>query len=59
MNDIEEVNRADLTARLIPFNPEKAIAGDDPQQNLLLEPGDIITIFSREDLQVPIAKQTK
>jgi protein involved in polysaccharide export with SLBB domain len=32
---------------------------DDPQNNIVLQPGDVITIFSKADIQVPIAKQTK
>jgi len=47
-----------LTTRLFPFNLGKAIEGD-PEQNVSLEPGDIITIFSQADIQVPIGQQTK
>ena len=42
----------DLTSNLIPFNLGKAIDGD-PEQNVLLRPGDIIRIFSKADLRVP------
>ena len=55
---IERLNLNDLTAMLIPFNLGKAILEGDPQNNLLLQPGDVITIFSKEDIQVPVAKQT-
>jgi polysaccharide export outer membrane protein len=47
-----------LTTRLLPFNLAKAIQGE-PEQNLVLEPGDVITIFSQADIQVPIGQQSK
>jgi polysaccharide biosynthesis/export protein len=56
---VERLNRNDLTTQLIPFNLGKAILEGDPQQNLLLQPGDVITIFSKDDIQVPVAKQTR
>ena len=56
---IERLRPTDLSATLVPFNLGKAILENDPQQNLLLQPGDVVTIFSREDLQVPQSKQTK
>src|SRR6267143_2060593 len=31
----------------------------DPEQNLPLQPGDIVTVFSKEDIKVPISKQTQ
>lgn len=56
---IERLKPDDLTTRLIPFNLGKAVLEADPQNNLLLSPGDVITIFSKDDIQVPVAKQTK
>lgn len=56
---IERLSRSDLTTALVPFNLGKAVLESDPQQNLLLQPGDVVTIFSREDLQVSLSKQTK
>jgi polysaccharide biosynthesis/export protein len=56
---IERINPKDLSTTLVPFNLGKAILEGDPAQNLLLQPGDVVTIFSVDDLQVPIAKQTK
>lgn len=55
---IERLNLKDLTTTLIPFNLGKAILDGDPRQNLLLQPGDVITIFSKDDIQVPVAQQT-
>jgi protein involved in polysaccharide export with SLBB domain len=56
---IERLNREDLTTQLIPFNLAKAVLDGDPQNNLVLQPGDVVTIFSKDDIQVPVAKQTK
>lgn len=56
---IERINPKDLSTTLVPFNLGKAILEGDPTQNLLLQPGDVVTIFSVDDIQVPIAKQTK
>jgi protein involved in polysaccharide export with SLBB domain len=56
---VERVKPDDLTTTLIPFNLGKVVLEDDPQQNLELRPGDIVTVFSKEDLQVPASKQTK
>lgn len=56
---IERLKIEDLTTSLIPFNLGKAVLEIDPANNLLLQPGDIITIFSKDDIQVPVEKQTK
>lgn len=54
---VERMNQ-DLSSSLLPFNLGKALDGD-PQQNLTLQPGDIVTIFSKEDLRGPVARKTK
>jgi polysaccharide export outer membrane protein len=56
---IERLNAADLTTTLVPFNLGKAILEGDEQQNLPLQPGDVLTVFSKDDIQVPVARQTK
>lgn len=55
---IQRLDPKDLTSHLVPFNLGKAIAGDETQ-NVGLQPGDVITIFSQADMQVPIAQQSK
>ena len=55
---IERLKKDELTTMLIPFNLGKAIAGNDPEQNLLLQPGDTVTVFSKDDIQVPTAKRS-
>ena len=56
---IERLNYEDLTTQLIPFNLGKAILENDPTNNLVLRAGDMLTVFSKQDLTVPVAKQTK
>ena len=53
---INRLKKDDLTVTLIPFNLGKAINGMDSEQNLLLQSGDTITIFSKDDIEVPLAK---
>jgi protein involved in polysaccharide export with SLBB domain len=56
---IERMNYDDLSSQLIPFNLGKAVLEGDPSNNVVLRAGDVITIFSKQDLTVPVAKQTK
>ena len=56
---IERINPRDLSTTLVPFNLGKAILEGDPQHNVALQPGDVITIFSKEDIQVSALRQTK
>jgi polysaccharide biosynthesis/export protein len=56
---IQRLNLEDLTMRLIPFNLGKLVLQGDEQNNLALAAGDIITIFSQNDLAVPLARQSK
>ncbi|MGB5081834.1 MAG: SLBB domain-containing protein, partial [Burkholderiales bacterium] len=56
---VERINRDDLTTSLLPFNLAKAVIDGDPANNVLLQPGDIVTVFSKEDIKVPISKQTQ
>jgi protein involved in polysaccharide export with SLBB domain len=56
---VQRLHKEDLTTSLLPFNLGKAVLDHEETNNLLLEPGDIVTVFSHADLQVPIAKQSK
>src|SRR5947207_6075857 len=56
---VERLNQTDLSTQLLPFNLGKAILDGDPTQNLLLEPGDVVTVFSKTDIGVPQLKQTR
>lgn len=56
---IQRLNPRDLTTRLVPFNLGKLVLQGDEENNLPLEPGDVITIFSQIDLGVPVEKRSK
>jgi protein involved in polysaccharide export with SLBB domain len=56
---IERQNKENLTTSLLPFNLGKAVLAGDASQNLELEPGDVVTIFSKADIRVPQAQQTR
>jgi protein involved in polysaccharide export with SLBB domain len=56
---IERQSAADLTTSLIPFNLGKVVLDGDASQNLELLPNDVVTIFSKADLRVPSALQTR
>jgi polysaccharide export outer membrane protein len=56
---VERISPARLEPELLPFNLGQAL--DDPLSvhNLALQSGDVITIFNKDDIQVPMAKQTR
>ena len=56
---IERLNHKTLKTELIPFDLGKLVLDHDSSQNLLLKPGDIVTIFSQGDIHVPLSQQTK
>lgn len=55
---IERLKQDDLSTMLIPFNLGLAINGKDSADNQLLQEGDIVTIFSKDEIKVPLAKQS-
>lgn len=56
---IERLNPKTLRTKLIPFDLGKLVMDHDQSQNLLLQPGDVVTIFSQGDIHVPLSQQTK
>jgi protein involved in polysaccharide export with SLBB domain len=56
---VERLNPDTLKSSLIPFNLEKLVQGQDPAQNLELQPGDVVTILSQADVHVPQDERTK
>jgi protein involved in polysaccharide export with SLBB domain len=56
---IERMNPQTLATSLVPFNPGQLVLDHDASQNLTLEPGDVVTIFSQADIKVPQAQRTK
>ena len=56
---IERLNPETLTTSLIPFNPGDLFLHSDPNQNLELNSGDVVTFFSTADIRVPTSQQTR
>ncbi len=56
---VERLNKADLTTQVISFNLGKAVLQGDPQSNIELFPGDVVTVYSQKDIRVPVARQTR
>jgi protein involved in polysaccharide export with SLBB domain len=56
---IERLDRATLKTTLLPFDLGKLVLQHDASQDLVLEPGDVVSIFSQGDIRVPIMQQTK
>lgn len=56
---IERIKPDDLKPEIISFDLGKAISVADSNQNISLRPGDILTVFSLKDIQVPVERQTR
>lgn len=56
---IERTDPTTLQSSLIPFDLGKLVLNHDASQNIALQPGDTITIFSQADIRVPIDLQVK
>jgi protein involved in polysaccharide export with SLBB domain len=56
---VERLNTKDLRVELIPFNLGKAVVQKDPAHNLELQPGDVVTILSSTDVQLPGERKTR
>jgi protein involved in polysaccharide export with SLBB domain len=56
---IERRDPNTMKTSLISFDLGKLVLDHDAAQNMALEPGDTVTIFSQTDIQVPLDEQTK
>ena len=56
---IERLNSETLKTELLAFDLGKLVMQHDAAQDLELEPGDIVSIFSEADIRVPVAEETK
>ena len=54
---VERINRSDLTVSLIPFNLGKVFTQPAGADNVQLQPGDTVTVFSQQDVAVPMDKR--
>ncbi len=56
---IERLNPATMTTSLISFDLGRLVLQHDASQDLELQPGDIVTVFSQDDIPQPMDQQTK
>jgi len=56
---IERQNKDNLTTSLLSFSLGGLVLNNDSSQNLELQPGDVVTIFSKADIRVPQSEQTR
>jgi polysaccharide export outer membrane protein len=56
---IERLDPNTLKSLLVPFNLGKLVEDHDESQNLVLQPGDVITILSQNDIRVAQDERTK
>lgn len=56
---IERTDPETLRTSLISFDLGKLVINHDASQNLGLQPGDVITVFSQADIRGPLEEQTK
>ncbi len=56
---VERINPVTLKENLIPFNLSDLVLKKDPGANLILQPGDVVTIFGKKDLRAPLADSTR
>jgi len=55
---IERMDRDTLKTTLISFDLGKLVLQHDTSQDLELQPGDLVSVFSQADIHVPLAEQT-
>ncbi len=55
---IERMDPATLKTTLVSFDLGKLVLQHDAAQDLELQPGDVVSVFSQSDIHVPIAEQT-
>jgi protein involved in polysaccharide export with SLBB domain len=53
---VERFSRETLQTNLLPFNLGEAIKKPKSSHDLILEAGDVITVFSSKDLQLPVSR---
>ena len=54
---VERFNRKDLSSELLAFNLGKVLANPQDAENIQLQPGDVVTVFSSDDFRIPQAKR--
>jgi protein involved in polysaccharide export with SLBB domain len=54
---VERVNPKDLSVQLIPFHLGNVLRDEKDPDNQLLQPRDVVTVFSAADVRIPLAKR--
>jgi protein involved in polysaccharide export with SLBB domain len=54
---IERFNRKNLSSELLAFNLGKVLANPQDAENIQLQPGDVVTVFSSDDVRLPQVKR--
>jgi polysaccharide biosynthesis/export protein len=55
---IERQDPSDLSTTLVPFNLGKVVLEGDSSNNLVLKPGDVVTVFSKNDVNAPAGRRS-
>ena len=53
---VERFSRETLQYTLLPFNLRNVLGATKGQDDIVLEPGDVITVFSSKDIQIPTSR---
>jgi protein involved in polysaccharide export with SLBB domain len=56
---IERLDTTTMVTSLVPFDLGKLVLDHDASQDLELRPGDMVTVFSQDDIHQPMDRQTK
>lgn len=56
---VERLNTDKVSTQLIPFNLAKAVVDRDPAHDLVLQPGDVVTVFALKDIRNPVSRQNR
>lgn len=55
---IERLKQDDLSTQLIPFNLGRAIGAKGSPDDPTLQEGDLVTVFSKDEIKVPLTRQS-
>jgi len=56
---VERVNQKDLSTQVISFNLRRALVEKDPEHDLRLQPGDVVTILGHSDVPLADSKRPR
>lgn len=56
---IERLDATTMRTYLMPFDPGRLVLQHESTQDLELEPGDVITFFTQDDIALPAAQKTR